>query len=230
MTNQKMMMRPSEAVTYNPRDLSSLRKLVAKGESLHLEFKRKVKFPEKIVREIIAFANTDGGTLLIGVNDDGTLPGVKFPEEESHNLRDALVRHCQPQIEIEESIISLSEKRFVLQLQIPKGVRKPYHFVHANQKKEIFIRIADNTVKASPLMGEIIRRSENKNGVRFYFGNHEKQLMQFLETNPTVTLKEFITFSGLNRFQASKKLVLLTLAKVIKVTPTEKGDLFSRIY
>ncbi|MDZ7649627.1 MAG: ATP-binding protein [Cytophagales bacterium] len=51
-------------------------------KALHLEFKRKAAYPEKIVRELIAFANTEGGTLLVGVDDDKSIPGVKYPDEE----------------------------------------------------------------------------------------------------------------------------------------------------
>ncbi|MEQ8573732.1 MAG: ATP-binding protein, partial [Fulvivirga sp.] len=46
-----------------------LKRLVSQGESETLEFKRKVAHPEKIVKEIVAFANTKGGKLLIGVSD-----------------------------------------------------------------------------------------------------------------------------------------------------------------
>ena len=65
---------------YDPEKVNQLRRLVSQGEGQHLEFKRKASFPEKIVRELIAFANTEGGTLLIGVDDDKSIPGVKFPE------------------------------------------------------------------------------------------------------------------------------------------------------
>lgn len=51
--------------------------------------------------------------------------------------------------------------------------------------------------------------------------------MAYLDINPAITLKEFIEVSGLKRFYASKKLVLLVLADVLRITPHEKGDLFS---
>jgi len=60
--------------------LQEVNKLARDGEGLHVEFKKKVAHPEKIVREIIAMANTEGGYLLIGVDDDGTVSGQKFIE------------------------------------------------------------------------------------------------------------------------------------------------------
>jgi len=58
--------------------LQEVKELAAKGEGLQIEFKKKAAFPEKIVREVIALANTQGGTLLIGVDDDGTVSGQRL--------------------------------------------------------------------------------------------------------------------------------------------------------
>jgi predicted HTH transcriptional regulator len=54
-----------------------LLELIAKGESSTLEFKRKISSPEKVAKEICAFANTLGGLLIIGVDDDGSIVGVE---------------------------------------------------------------------------------------------------------------------------------------------------------
>jgi hypothetical protein len=52
-------------------------------------------------------------------------------------------------------------------------------------------------------------------------------LMEYLDQHHTITLKEFTKLSGLKRFIASRKLILLVLADVLKITPHEKGDVFS---
>jgi len=53
--------------------------------------------------------------------------------------------------------------------------------------------------------------------------------MEYLEQKDTITLQEFRTVAGLNRFLAAKKLILLVLANVLRITPTEKGDYYSRV-
>lgn len=68
--------------------------MVKAGENDFLEFKRKASFPEKIVKEIVAFANTRGGDLLIGVDDNGTIPGLKFAEEDAWVLDNAIQQYC----------------------------------------------------------------------------------------------------------------------------------------
>ena len=83
-------MKSYEAFSPDPRQIQQLKLLVSQGESASLEFKRKAAFPEKIVREMIAFANTKGGIVLIGIGDDGTMPGLKHPEDDLHVMKQAL--------------------------------------------------------------------------------------------------------------------------------------------
>ncbi|MCC6835531.1 MAG: ATP-binding protein, partial [Cytophagales bacterium] len=82
-------MKTSAPASAEVENFFTIKKLALEGEGLHLEFKRKAAHPEKIVRELIAFANTAGGTLLIGVDDDGSIPGVKYPDEEIHVVTEA---------------------------------------------------------------------------------------------------------------------------------------------
>jgi flagellar motor protein MotB len=65
-------------------------RLVKTGEGSYLEFKRTISSPEKVAREISAFANTRGGILLIGVNDNKSVVGVESFYEEEMALEKAL--------------------------------------------------------------------------------------------------------------------------------------------
>ena len=67
-----------------------------------------------------------------------------------------------------------------------------------------------------------------KKDIQFTYGDHENQLMKYLEEHKTITLPQFRELTGLNRFKASRKLILLVLADVLKITASEKGDLYSR--
>jgi hypothetical protein len=219
------MTRPQEVATYNPRQVQELRKLVALGESGTLEFKRKAAYPEKIVREMIAFANTKGGVLLLGVNDDKTIPGLKYPEDESLAIHEAL-KHCRPRLPLKEHFIPIGPSRTVIRYDIDESLKKPHYRVTGNQQ-ESFVRVNDQSIKASREVREIVKRLQKKKDIGFYYGEHERFLMQYLDQHTTITLKKFTELSGLKKFYASKKLVLLVLANVLHITPHEKGDLFS---
>jgi predicted HTH transcriptional regulator len=215
-----------ESVSYNPQQVQELRKLVSQGEGQTLEFKRKAAHPEKIVREMIAFANTNGGILLLGVGDDGTIPGLKFPEDESHVMHNAL-KLCRPSIAFKEKLISVGNGRTVIKFEVSESTKKPHLLINADQSKEAFVRVADKSIKASREMKEIAKRSQRKKDIRFHYGEHETLLMKYLAENSSITLKKFMEISRLKKFYASKKLVLLVLADVLRISPHEKGDEYS---
>lgn len=219
------MTRPTEATTFQPAQVRDLKKLVSHGESVCLEFKRKAAYPDKIVRGMIAFANTKGGTLLVGVSDDGVLSGLKHPEEESHVIQQALGK-CKPPLPVTEMFIPIGNSRYVLQYQVGESARKPHYF-QTGESKEAYIRVHDQSIRASREVREIARRSQRRRDIRFHYGESEQLLMHYLDLNQAITLKQFIALSGLKKFYASKKLVLLVLANVLRITPHEKGDLFS---
>lgn len=224
----QMTMKTSEAASVNSTDIRELKKLAAEGEGLQLEFKRKAAYPEKIVRELIAFANTEGGTLLIGVDDDGSIPGVKYPEEEAHVVSESLKKYCRPDLIYKESFIAIAENKFVVRFDIPPSGRRPHYLVIDKDTKQSFVREKDMSIKASPEMEEIVRRSKQKRDISFTFGDEEKKLMEYLQEHKSITMQDYQKLSGLNRFKARRKLILLVLANVLKITATEKGDFYSR--
>lgn len=210
------------------QQLRELRKLVSRGEGQHLEFKRKATFPDKIVRELIAFANTDGGTLLIGVDDDGSIPGVKFPEEELLVIQQELAKNCRPTLPVDARFVRLNEKRFVVWLDVLRSPRRP-HYIPSEEKRLSYVREKDESLTASREMVEVIRRLKTLEGMRFAYGEAEQKLIRHLADHPGITLKEFARLTGLGRFAASRKLVRLVLANVLRITPTGKEDIYSRV-
>ena len=219
----------SRSFSVDPEQIKQLKYLVREGEGLHLEFKRRASSPDQIVREMIAFANTSGGILLVGVNDDGELSGVKYPEEESLLIRKAIVKYSRPHIIFTETVIPLSGMKFVIQYEIPVSRRRPHVFRVSNRQSITYIRLRDMSMKASREMSEIVKRGKEGKNVQFTYGEKESTLMKFLERNAKITLTEFEVLSGLNHQEAAEKLITLVLANVLKITPTDKGDFYSRL-
>jgi hypothetical protein len=218
-----------EGLQVNPSQLRDLKQLVRSGEGLHLEFKRRASSPDQLVREMIAFANTSGGILLVGVNDDGELSGVKYPEEESLVIRKALKKHCRPFLPYNETVIALPGKKFVIQYEIPVSRKRPHVYMVSKKQSVTYIRIRDMSMKASREMSEIVRRGKLGKNIEFTYGEHESALMKFLERKDKITLPEFQILTGLSYQEAAEKLITLVLTNVLRITPTEKGDFYSRL-
>ena len=218
-------MKLQEFLSLDPRQVQQLRRLVSHGEGASLEFKHKATFPQKIVREMIAFANTKGGILLIGIGDDGSLTGLKHPDDELHVMTEALEK-VRPSMLYNVTLIPIANSRTVIQYEIPESKRKPHYLVDEKKMKESFVRVDDKSIKASRELREIVKRKQRMKDIRFHYGEHEKFLMQYLDEKKAITLKEFVSLSGLNRIYASRKLILLVLANVLRIIPHEKGDLY----
>jgi predicted HTH transcriptional regulator len=224
--------------------VKELQLLVNEGEHTHLEFKRKVAHPEKIVREIVAFANTEGGNLLIGVNDDGNLSGLKYPDEDAYVLEKVIASHCKPTIAFEREYIALTEKKTIICYHIPKSENKPHYVLEvapaadpltAKKKKRTteqyhkrtYFRVKDRSIQASRELREIIRRQQKPKDIRFSWGEKEQLLVQYLSEHSTITVQEFAKLAGINRHLSSRTLVLLVLGNVLQIIPAEGEDRYT---
>ncbi|SNS94021.1 Putative DNA-binding domain-containing protein [Ekhidna lutea] len=202
-------------------------KLIRQGEGQFVEFKNKAKFPEKIIREVVAFANSSGGHLFIGVNDNGSLAGLKYPEDEEYVLTKAIAELCRPAINFTVDLLQVKEDKEILHYHIPESKDKP-HFAFLEKKHrygKAFVRSADHSIQASYEVRQILKRSKRAHQP-IEFEEKTKQLFQYFESHPGITLSEYIELSGLNKKLASNKLIHLALSGALKIEPKEGGDIF----
>ena len=77
-----------------------IHRLIAEGEHIHQDFKFAISDARKIARSLSAFANTEGGRLLVGVKDNGSIAGVRS-EEEIYMIDAAATMYCRPALQTE---------------------------------------------------------------------------------------------------------------------------------
>ncbi|MGA0560493.1 helix-turn-helix domain-containing protein [Larkinella sp. VNQ87] len=209
-------------------DYRALKELVRQGEGTHLEFKLKSNHPERIIREIVAFANTEGGKLLIGIGDDKSIQGLKHVDEDEYLLERAIERYCTPTIDYTMERVPLANERDVLVITVPESDRKP-HYVDdpINDFRRAYIRVEDKAVQASKEVREILKGEAAERNIRFTYGDKERALMQHLAHNQSITVDLFANIAQIPRKMASRTLVLLVLANVLQVHPDEVNDRFS---
>ena len=91
--------------------------LIREGEGLTIEFKE--RYSSRIDQDIVAFANTRGGTILLGVSDDGKIAGEKLTNDLKAKIND-LARNCKPGISVQAS-----QSGKVVVIEVPEGRVKP---------------------------------------------------------------------------------------------------------
>lgn len=207
-------------------ELRDLKRLVRDGEGPLLEFKLKTTHPDKIMREVVAFANTAGGTLLLGVADSGELSGLKFPEEDSFVMEKSFARYVFPRVYYTKEEVILENGRPVLVYRIRKSADTLVYFNPTGQDtdRKVYVRNADRSIQASNEVRAILKERLKEKSYRFRYGEKEDLLMKHLDKNQSITLREFAKIAGISLKQASKTLVLLVLARVLKVFAHELED------
>jgi predicted HTH transcriptional regulator len=209
--------------------------LIEEGEGFRVEFKRKVSSPEKIAKTLIAFANTKGGTILFGVDDDKSIVGIGSEKEEAEMIETAGKYFCEPPIEPKIEIIS-HRGLDVIAAFIPESNEKPHYHLPEKENGErsatnVFIRVKDKTVEASK---EVVRvlEAENPNAppVRIAIGDAEERLFDHLDGNERITVNEFAKLVNVSRRRASRSLVGLVRAGVLRIHTHEKEDYFTRAF
>lgn len=98
--------------------------LIAQGENICLEFKNRDVRPDSLAREMVAFSNTSGGTVLVGVEDDGTITGVDASKCEEW-VTNISRNNVSPAITIDVKT-AIHDGKIVLIIKVPKGKDKPY--------------------------------------------------------------------------------------------------------
>lgn len=206
---------------------SFLRKLVNEGEGQKLEFKLKTHHPDKIMKEVVAFANSDGGYLLLGVADDGEIKGLKFPEEDKYVISQSMEKHVEPEISYSRNEILLDNGRTVLVYKIDKSTDHIIYFNSGTDGLKIYVRNSDRSIQASREVRRILKEKLKNKSYRFQYGEKENKLIKYLDQHEFITLNQFKELAGVNSSQASGTLVLLVLAGVLKIIPEETEDLFT---
>ena len=208
-------------------ELKYIRRLISEGENGFVEFKKKANHPDKIVREVVAFANSGGGHLFIGVSDDRKIAGLKYPDEEEFILTRAILDLCRPVIQFDVETREFRDGKKILHYQIKEGKAKPHFaFLHKQHRYgKAYIRVEDKSIQASKEMRRFLKERENFEKPISY-EESTGHLFKFLEENMHITLSQYCEFTGLNKKLASNKLVSLALSGALKIEPREGEDLF----
>jgi len=100
--------------------------VIKRGEGETIEFKENIpREPTELAETVVAFSNTNGGAILLGINDNGEITGFRSPEIEKERVINILRTHCEPPITpiIEVKYI---QGKSILLLQVKEGDKKPY--------------------------------------------------------------------------------------------------------
>ena len=126
---------------------SDLHALIEAGEGSRIEFKRDGVRPEQLAREIVSFANTSGGRILLGVEDDGTISGVRRPDLQTWVMDTVITRYVVPPIVPGYDEVAMKGARVAV-IDVPAGTAKPYA-VKRGDRFDYYLRLGNTCQLAS---------------------------------------------------------------------------------
>ena len=202
----------------------NLFRLIDEGEHQQQDFKFCINDSKKITKSLVAFANTDGGRLLIGVKDNGRIAGIKS-DEEFYMVEAAAKIYSKPAITFLTKQWQVNGKT-VLEIQIEPSNEKPHFAKDENGKWLAYIRSADENLLAHKIQIEVWKKQKSSRGIYFTYSDNEKFLIHYLQKNKSVSFSKFIRLAHISRKEAEEILSNFVIMKVILMNPGKEGTKF----
>ncbi len=203
----------------------NIKKLIVTGEGSTLDFKQTISDAPKIAKTLVAFANHKGGTLLIGVRDNGSLSGTRS-EDDKYMLELAGNLYCRPTINV-NFIEHEIEGKTIIEARIQEGTDKPYFAKDPEGRWLVYHRMKDKSLLASAVMFQVIKRKNQLPNTILYYSYLETQILNLLSKIPNCTLNDLIQTLNVKRHRIVHSLAKLIYFKVINVHYLQKQETFS---
>lgn len=198
------------------------------GENQTIEFKLKANHPDKIVRELVAFANAEGGVLLVGVSDEGRIEGLKYPEDEAYVLEAAIHKYTMPLPSYRFEIAKAGFGRKVLLCYVEQGDKKPYYYLHDTKNKigKPIIRYKDMSITASKEWRKILNLRNKQRELTLRYGHKEQRILSCFKEHNAIAFQDLYKQTKLKKSDLSYTLVKLVYCNILELEPREGGDLY----
>jgi predicted HTH transcriptional regulator len=188
--------------------------LINSGEREDIEFKRTVPSPFKTAKEMTAMANTVGGNIFIGIDDEGTIAGVDGIAQERHLLMKAAREHCSPPLPLQIKTVVIDGKA-VLWVVIQPSTQK-YSVADLRGRALVYVRVKDKNLIASKKAAQRVQDGPSLRLSPADLDRHEKLLLTWLKKHQNITLREFSCQANISKRRASRILVKLENAAFIR--------------
>lgn len=202
--------------------------LIEEGEHEHQDFKFAISDARKIARSLSAFANNDGGRLLIGVKDNGAIAGVRN-EEDIYLVEQAAEMYCVPPQQLRVTAFKTEGGHTVVRVEIDRASTRPVLVKEAEGHLRAYYRVRDENIAAPPLLVKAWQRAaEQSSGSMLGIDSHGQQLLRMASDDNGVTLEDFMVEAHISRAMAEELAISLYSMGVIDFR--YDGSCFTIVY
>jgi predicted HTH transcriptional regulator len=205
--------------------LKEVKSLCQGGEGQYVEFKQNANHPNQIAEEVVGFANSKGGSLLVGVDDKGVALGLKFAEDDAIFLTEYINKNIEPKPPYNYTLISINKSKSVILFNISSGNEKPYGIKKGTGKKVLY-RIDDLCIQASRELKNILRSNTYGTGQTIRYTEIEDQILKILKPGIPLNKAQISQNIDFASRKISDCLVRLVSAGILNIIPAVGHDLY----
>lgn len=192
-----------------------IQNLIEEGEHEHQDFKYKISDARKIARSISAFANNSGGSLLIGVKDNGKVVGVES-DEEMYMIEQAAEMYCRPPQRVAFQSYRV-EGKSVLKVDVKTADERPVRAQDDDRKWVAYYRVADENILASALHVKVWNAMKKDAPSLVSFSEKEQILIDYLNEHKEITLDDYMRVAHVSKHMAEETLINLCVMGTLAI-------------
>jgi predicted HTH transcriptional regulator len=200
--------------------LDDLELQLIRGEGQHLEFKFELNSARKIAATLSAFANAGGGTLLIGIKDNGAVAGIRL-DEEIYVLQAAATVYCKPEVNPQFTRHEIKGK-VVLEVQIEEARLKPILAETEPDEWKAWVRYGASNRLASPVHLELWKMNDAAERPAVYSTREQKLIAAWQKEN-WISLNKAVKLSRLPRYVVVRTLASFVRWGIVEIIAEEGG-------
>ena len=200
--------------------MESVKQLITRGQDVSLEFISHIEDQLAITRTIVAFANTNGGKVIVGINDKNKVVGV-MPAEELKLLEEIISKDCLPTVNFETKVIE-DGRHLLLEIDVPKSTSK--HKAKGDDgEMKFYHRIKDATLVGNRVIINLWKLQEELAPKPIELNDDLKSIMEFIGEHKLVTVSKVFRFFALNKNEINLYLAQLNYWGYIDCVIVESG-------
>ena len=204
--------------------MSDINEILSKGKGDRLEFITQIGDWHEIARILVAFANSDGGKLLIGVKDNGKIVGVS-PAEMIETINEISNSYCKSPVEFLSKTWEVKH-HLVLEIDVPKSKDK-HRALDKEKSWRFFIRSGNQIFPGNKIL-ETVWNLEKFGSKELELGEVAgKDILKIVEELQPVTLSQIYKTSEKMRSDVDKSLSMLVFKKQVIMKTTGNGTFYS---
>lgn len=202
----------------------NLKDLIKQGKNQGFDFVPNLDNQKKIAQLLTSFSNTDGGSLFVGIKENGKIIGV-FPNDEITRIEEICQTYCKPQFTLESKIWQ-EDFRLVLEVKISKNPARNNLALNENNEWKSYFRANQNTLVTNKIVEKIWALEKKNISKPQYFGKEELDFLASF-TQEKITLSKLYQTFSLPKNQIEHLLALFVFWKEIKMTNDTEGTYYS---